>query len=446
MIAPKHLSQRRSRKTVTLVAGFKCDQGFVICADSQETAGDYRVSRLKLNPWQAGHFSIAMAGSGNNGELLDSFEVRLKRNLDSARELRSIDALKEFIEHEILDFRKTEAKVFPKRDQQMRFIIGANSASESRCAMWSTSASRLADVDTYALVGFEDERYEYAISNLFRSDITIAQGIFLGLYVMWLAEQTSNYVKSPITVAVLKNGLVESQPKKKIEALLARVKIFSSQFESFFLACPDTGIQPTEFAGKLKEFIDTIWSLRKEYVEESVGQFLDEGLDRVIESFPLVAPGTTIIVNPTPQQAAVHTEMQQRLQAGLRENFGYVQEPERILENLGTVGSAQRKLYEHFSCNGPELSVQDHVDYNKAVGELFQASLMGPHKVSEGVCVLVSRVNEILQATEADVKGYATNELRDATTLLRVAAIAQHRELIRLTIMQSNSQMSVDQR
>ena len=66
---------------MTLIACFKCSDGVVLCADSQETVGEYRFSRQKLVPFLAGNFELAIAGSGNDGDLIDSFVQRLQNNL-----------------------------------------------------------------------------------------------------------------------------------------------------------------------------------------------------------------------------------------------------------------------------------------------------------------------------------------------------------------------------
>jgi hypothetical protein len=50
MIAPKPLSSRGvpARKIVTIIAGFKCQGGIVVCADTQETSGTAKRSVSKL--------------------------------------------------------------------------------------------------------------------------------------------------------------------------------------------------------------------------------------------------------------------------------------------------------------------------------------------------------------------------------------------------------------
>jgi hypothetical protein len=78
---------------VTLLAVFKCSDGFVICADSQETAGDFRVSRKKLVPERCGEWEVALAGAGHEGTLIDAFCERLYDNLKVSK-VSDLDGLK----------------------------------------------------------------------------------------------------------------------------------------------------------------------------------------------------------------------------------------------------------------------------------------------------------------------------------------------------------------
>ncbi len=67
---------------MTLIAGFKCTDGYVLCADSQETVTrngfDYRVTRQKLAPIAVGKVPMAVAGSGD-GDLIDAFVGRFSQ-------------------------------------------------------------------------------------------------------------------------------------------------------------------------------------------------------------------------------------------------------------------------------------------------------------------------------------------------------------------------------
>src|SRR5258707_433136 len=67
----------RRRRRVTLIAGIRCVEGFVLCADSQETVnvpdrGEYRVQVNKISPQDAGAYQVVVGGSGD-GPLVDGF-------------------------------------------------------------------------------------------------------------------------------------------------------------------------------------------------------------------------------------------------------------------------------------------------------------------------------------------------------------------------------------
>jgi hypothetical protein len=63
------------RKRLTLIAAFWCgtpdDPSVVVCADSQETCGHYRVELKKIAPRNAGEYDLIVGGSGEIGDLID---------------------------------------------------------------------------------------------------------------------------------------------------------------------------------------------------------------------------------------------------------------------------------------------------------------------------------------------------------------------------------------
>jgi hypothetical protein len=64
---------------VTLIAAFRCDHGIVICADTQETVGQFRVSVDKIAPRIAGEYELVIGGAGNCGGLIDDFTENFTR-------------------------------------------------------------------------------------------------------------------------------------------------------------------------------------------------------------------------------------------------------------------------------------------------------------------------------------------------------------------------------
>ena len=64
----KRLPQRRA---VTIVAGFRCKDGMLICADREESSGNSKkiAEKLAVFPLFGCHLAIATAGSGAVGDL-----------------------------------------------------------------------------------------------------------------------------------------------------------------------------------------------------------------------------------------------------------------------------------------------------------------------------------------------------------------------------------------
>lgn len=406
---------------MTLIAGFKCADGYVICADSQETVGSYRATRQKLVPIAVGKVQMAIAGSGD-GDLIDAFVGRFSQKYQQS-EIAELDSAVQVFKDDLLAFVKEKKVKIRKIDSTFRFLLGAYSEKDKKCRLWKTITGDPIEVTDYALVGVEDERYEYAARNFYRAGMPISQGVFLGLYLMWLAEQTSNYVKAPISVGILKDNGLYFEDSKKINSIDQKVRLFTAQFEAQFLACSDTGLQGEEFGNRLKEFGKTVVQFRRDYIEEWVGHALDIGLDKIVEPWTQIPPGTTIVVaSLTPEQQKAQQEQQASLAQSLRENFAHVQEPERIVTNLEALKLFMRKTQAHGLQQGEGPTEDENREAARAHGELLQAALMGPYKVDGKVCALLSPIIDAMPLQIAFGE-HQNPALQRANTEMRIALI-----------------------
>ena len=94
---------------MTLIVGIKCDDGYVVCADSQETVPladgtEARVTCQKLVPIPVGKLAVSIAGSGD-ANLIDAFVERLRVGY-AASEIISLDACRTCIQDELAAFTK----------------------------------------------------------------------------------------------------------------------------------------------------------------------------------------------------------------------------------------------------------------------------------------------------------------------------------------------------
>jgi len=411
---------------MTLIAGIKCGDGYVICADSQEIVreadgSDSRKTCQKLVPINIGKVSVSLAGAGD-ADLIDAFVERLRVTYQSP-EITSLDACSTVIKDELYAFAKEKGIRRSRVANRFRFMIGAYSPNERSCRLWRTAAGEPIEVQQYALVGYEDTRYDYAVRNFFRPGMPISQGVFLGLYLMWLGEHTSTSIHGPITVAVLRDNGIQFESREKVDAIDQKVRLFTAQFETQFLACSDTGLQGEEFAVRLKDFGATVIQFRQEFIEEWVGQAIDTGLDRVVESWNAAPLGTTIVTVPiTPPVDQALREMHERIATGLRTTAANTQDAGRIVANLQVLRNGlQAELNAHKGIATPPPG-EPNIRQGEALTEIMQAALMGPFRIAPDFHALVVRVANAMPVSPEELNN---QPLHEASIALRVAVIEQ---------------------
>lgn len=99
-------------KDVTLIAAFKCSDGVVVCADSQETLGlplpsddyaGYRVNVDKIEPRQIGHYEVTIGGAGH-GPLVEGFTEALADQIETWPDSLDSGGLKARLRTVLLDY------------------------------------------------------------------------------------------------------------------------------------------------------------------------------------------------------------------------------------------------------------------------------------------------------------------------------------------------------
>ena len=130
---------------MTLIVGIKCDDGYVVCADSQETVPladgtEARVTCQKLVPIPVGKLAVSIAGSGD-ANLIDAFVERLRVGY-AASEISSLDACRTVIQGELAAFKKEKRLRRTGGQDPFSFLIGAQSKQDRRCILWRTDCGR----------------------------------------------------------------------------------------------------------------------------------------------------------------------------------------------------------------------------------------------------------------------------------------------------------------
>ncbi len=292
MIAPKPLPKR---KRMTLIVGMSCSGGLVICSDTQETQGDQRVGVDKLVPFTAGDCQFVVAGSGH-GELIDSFSPVLAKALAALGEDPSMEAVDSKIEHTLKGFYYSDVAVCPAppEDKQIKLLIAVSLPERNACRMWVSENIRLRRIETFEVIGYAEALYVQSLKKLYKNSLSLAQGVLIGVNVLTLAEETSIYIKSPFSVAVVRGNSIAMEEKDYIEIIAERLRLYESHLNDLFLACADTAISPKSFEDLLGTVVGEIALLRKNHLDAAVERMLGIGLGKMVAPYAQIPPGTFI--------------------------------------------------------------------------------------------------------------------------------------------------------
>jgi hypothetical protein len=268
----KRLSGRR--KAVTLIAAFWCvgDQA-VICADAQESWGDYKTSVTKLRPQEIGPYQVAYAGSGLS-DLVDRFEDALELSLAQSQ-FSTPSALRAEIERTLVDFYETPAiKNYPidpsDPNSYVSGVICVRIRKLEKVLLFKFSKTIALPVTTYVLRGMEVPIYDHIIQRLYRRDILPLQAQLLGIHLLTQASQTSTHVGEPFSVVyAMTHGMFADDREDERRLLIESLTRTQRAMDDLLLMCTETRVI-SDFSVKhqLKMFRRQIMELRKDQTKK----------------------------------------------------------------------------------------------------------------------------------------------------------------------------------
>lgn len=251
---------------MTLIAALPCETGLVICADSQETVGDYKVSVNKVTPVRCGRWIVVFGGAGNDSALIDGLEDAVRMAL-SAVDQSPFDAVKSAV----AEFHRVEIALHPgdaatKRLEALVCVKDGRDDQALPC-LFHISGPVVRTVDDSLLIGWDAALYRSVLNRLYRRDMSLSQAVALAIHVFLLAKDTCTWIggDTRLTVIVSHGAIQEdTQDTSDIERRLADV---NKRLDEILLACPDLTEHPAALDAKLTRFKDAILNLQEEYMK-----------------------------------------------------------------------------------------------------------------------------------------------------------------------------------
>src|ERR1017187_4723667 len=136
--------------------------------------------------------------------------------------------------------------------------------------------------------------YDDIAARLYAPDKPIAQLILSGVYMFTIAENTSNCIKGPISVAVIRENGIFMENVKYIRQIRDRIDDYEPWINNIFLACADTSTHAYKLKELLEEFSAAAVSLHQSQIDKTVGDLTLEEIAKTDDPYPKLPLGSVI--------------------------------------------------------------------------------------------------------------------------------------------------------
>ena len=275
MIGPRPHKRIPERKAVTIIAGFRCQEGIVVCADTQETSGTAKrsVSKLKcfngpvanqdgtgmINP----DLALAICGAGD-GPFIDKIASQA---WDAVRYVSDVRQAAERIESMIKETYREFGQIYQAGAcPHAELVYGITIAGQS--ALFQAIGPIVNEKD-YASSGIGYYLADFLTSKM-RGDewLTIRQSIILAAYILFQAKEHVEGCGGDSHIAVLResesSGMVDF---RHVEHLTEYLKYADKSTGEMLLTAADFSTSTAEVSKEIAQSVSLLKHLRKREIK-----------------------------------------------------------------------------------------------------------------------------------------------------------------------------------
>lgn len=252
---------------MTIAAGFVCDGGIVMCADSQETYGDLKWNVEKLTAENAlGYCPIMMSGAGF-GDAIDSAIQRISDKLRGGFEH---EIALEHIRDILRDIHENDLQFYPtdtQAEKQFELLIALKTGENSYPRLYKTTGSLIKHIPQYVVIG-SGTLVNHSANMLYQRYMPLSHGVMLAVHLILLARSQLTSVGGRSKIATLDSagnlGFVEHWQLPDTEGLFAEFLHRSGQL---MLKCADPNFSKEDFSQQLASFAGSATRLKETQIE-----------------------------------------------------------------------------------------------------------------------------------------------------------------------------------
>ncbi len=238
---------------MTLIAGFKCSDGIVLAADTEESTNYTRGRVRKILEHHAPTGAvIAIAGAGH-APLIDTATEQIFEAIDTVA-ASTLTELRALIRKRLLRLHRLEIARYPTSDPQETVIdlLYGVRAADGELALFKSSATALSSVDRYALFGI-GAILSHVVEELYKQTIDVSRGIALAIHLLNLGKRYVPGVGGDSHIYSLgATGDLFQEPVGEIRIKEKYLDKFNRIIAELLLALPADVVAQSRFGGKVR--------------------------------------------------------------------------------------------------------------------------------------------------------------------------------------------------
>jgi hypothetical protein len=271
-VSSPNLKRLPKREAVTIVAGFRCIDGVVLCSDTQEVTQGYlktRVPKLIVRPeyGQAGDLKHGIFAGAGDGPLIDKLIGRMWSVVENSSDL--LEGVSEGVEEEIKKFHQELTTLYQQGDQfyPRAEIIYALSAN-GEIGLFKATGPIVNPVLRYETSGGGEILAKY-ISDRFFPEFglpTTRQAVNLALYALNQCKEHAEGCGGDSHVVVMRdNEAPVKMDGMRVLGATWNLRDMEEIVHRLYLAVPDMELTAEEFTKEIQLFLSTIQESRQKH-------------------------------------------------------------------------------------------------------------------------------------------------------------------------------------
>jgi 20S proteasome alpha/beta subunit len=259
------------RRAVTVLAGFRCRKGLVLCADTQETVGVAKrhVPKLRfeeisgaIKGLTGNDLGVAFCGATNNGAFVDKLvNSAWAAALVGGDDIESVCGA---IEKSIQETYKHFGRIYqPGYLPDAELIYGVKLKGQSR--LFNALGPAVNEKDEYCTGGIGTYMADFLAARMYSVGLTVQQCVILAAYILFQTKEHVDGCGGKSHIAILRedgpSGLVDSQ---RIEAITENVQKADLQLGNLLLASSDLDIGDKDFSENANDVFRILEMFREE--------------------------------------------------------------------------------------------------------------------------------------------------------------------------------------